>query len=188
MTPATYPELVNRATRLVEAGRPSATMRLNDRESALAFIVDSHAVLSALEAHIWALVSPGRAVGVRSAAHPDPVEAAALHLAAAISETVGVERPHPSLLAGSGSAWTEAARNLRAATDLVHMRAVIRTALGGLTPRQRAAVALRYVHGLSDAEIGAALGCRAGTASSLLTRARRALAKSGELSLEGGSR
>ncbi|WP_225753161.1 hypothetical protein [Actinotalea sp. Marseille-Q4924] len=121
MTPATYPELVNRATRLVEAGRPSATMRLDNRESALAFIVDSHAVLSALEAHIWALVSPGRAAGVRSAAHPDSVEAAALHLAAAISETVGVERPHPSLLAGSGSAWTEAARTIRAATDLVHL-------------------------------------------------------------------
>ncbi|EYR65308.1 hypothetical protein N866_00035 [Actinotalea ferrariae CF5-4] len=121
MTPTTYPDLINRATRLVEDGRPSATIRLDDRESALALVLDSHAVLSALEAHIWALISPGRASGVRSAAHPDTVEAAALQLAAAISETIGVERPHPSLLAGSESAWTEAARTLRAATDLVHL-------------------------------------------------------------------
>jgi RNA polymerase sigma factor (sigma-70 family) len=61
------------------------------------------------------------------------------------------------------------------------LRAELREALAELSPRQRAALALRYVHGLSDAEIAAALGCRPGTASSLLTRARYALA-----TLEGG--
>jgi len=53
--------------------------------------------------------------------------------------------------------------------------------------RQRAAIALRYIYGLSDVEIAAALGCRAGTASSLLTRARDLLRKSGLLAFEGGT-
>lgn len=104
MTPAIYPDLIARATRLVEDGRPAATIRLDDRESALEFILSSHAVLSALEAHIWALIGPGRAAGVRSAVHPDSVALQRMRLAAAISQTVGVERPHPSLIAGSGSA------------------------------------------------------------------------------------
>ena len=39
-----------------------------------------------------------------------------------------------------------------------------------LSPRQRAAVVLRYVDGLSEAEIATALGCRPGTVKSLLSR------------------
>jgi RNA polymerase sigma-70 factor (ECF subfamily) len=73
------------------------------------------------------------------------------------------------------------------ATDAVHLQAALRAALADLSARQRAAVALRYIHGLSDAEIAAALGCRAGTASSLLTRARTLLSKNGLLALEGGT-
>ena len=74
------------------------------------------------------------------------------------------------------------------ATDIVLLRAALRTALADLSARQRAAVALRYVYGFSDAEIAAALGCRAGTASSLLTRARALLSKNGFLAFEGGTR
>jgi RNA polymerase sigma factor (sigma-70 family) len=73
------------------------------------------------------------------------------------------------------------------ATDTVLLQASLRAALADLSPRQRAAVALRYIHGLSDEEIAAVLGCRAGTASSLLTRARQLLRKNGFLALEGGS-
>ena len=73
-------------------------------------------------------------------------------------------------------------------TDIVLLRDALRVALADLSPRQRAAVALRYIHGFSDAEIAAALGCRAGTASSLLTRARILLSKNGSLSLEGDTR
>lgn len=73
------------------------------------------------------------------------------------------------------------------ATDMVLLRATLRAALADLSARQRAAVALRYIHGFSDAEIAAALGCRAGTASSLLTRARILLSKNGFLALEGGT-
>lgn len=73
------------------------------------------------------------------------------------------------------------------AIDTVLLRASLQAALAHLSARQRAAVALRYIHGLSDAEIAAALGCRAGTASSLLTRARDLLRRSGVLALEGGT-
>ena len=48
-------------------------------------------------------------------------------------------------------------------------------ALAGLPPRQRAAVTLRYVHDLSDAEIARALRCRRGTVRSLLSRGREAV-------------
>ena len=119
MTPATYRDLIAQATTLIEDGRRSTAIRMDDRNSALAVLTDLHAVLSALEAHVWALIGPGRAAGVRSALRPDPVEAAALHLAATITETIGVERPHPSLLSGPHGAWGRAAQTIRAATDLV---------------------------------------------------------------------
>jgi RNA polymerase sigma factor (sigma-70 family) len=47
--------------------------------------------------------------------------------------------------------------------------------LAGLPSRQRAALTLRYVHDLTDDEIGAALGCREATVRSLLSRGRAAL-------------
>jgi hypothetical protein len=119
MTAATYRDLIAQATELIEDGRRSTAIRIDDRDSALSVVTDRHAVLSAVEAHVWALIGPGRAAGLRSALHPDPVEAAALHLAAAITETIGVEHPHPSLLAGPHGAWGRAARSIRAATDLV---------------------------------------------------------------------
>jgi RNA polymerase sigma factor (sigma-70 family) len=57
-------------------------------------------------------------------------------------------------------------------------------ALEGLPPRQRAALTLRYVHDLTDAEIARALRCRPGTVRSLLSRGREAV----RAHLEGGSR
>lgn len=48
-------------------------------------------------------------------------------------------------------------------------------ALARLPVRQRLALTLRYVHDLSDEEIGAALGCRVGTVHALLSRGRSAL-------------
>jgi len=47
--------------------------------------------------------------------------------------------------------------------------------LDGLPPRQRAALTLRYVHDLSDADIARALRCRTGTVRSLLSRGREAV-------------
>jgi RNA polymerase sigma factor (sigma-70 family) len=66
-------------------------------------------------------------------------------------------------------------------TEALILRDALQRALPMLSPRQRLALALRYVHGLSDAEIAAALGCRPGTAASLLSRARATLLKHGAL-------
>lgn len=46
----------------------------------------------------------------------------------------------------------------------------VRDALAVLSPRQRAAVVLRYFEDLSEAEIAATLRCRPGTVKSLLSR------------------
>jgi RNA polymerase sigma-70 factor (sigma-E family) len=46
----------------------------------------------------------------------------------------------------------------------------VREALGVLSPRQRAAVVLRYFEDLPEAEIAQVLGCRRGTVKSLLAR------------------
>ncbi|HMG42223.1 MAG TPA: SigE family RNA polymerase sigma factor [Acidimicrobiales bacterium] len=46
----------------------------------------------------------------------------------------------------------------------------VRQALATLSPRQRAAVVLRYFEDLPEAEIARALGCRPGTVKSLLSR------------------
>jgi RNA polymerase sigma-70 factor (ECF subfamily) len=54
----------------------------------------------------------------------------------------------------------------------------IRQALAQLPPRQRLALALRYVGGLTDSQIADVLGCRRGTACSLLSRGRTALQSS----------
>jgi RNA polymerase sigma-70 factor (ECF subfamily) len=54
-------------------------------------------------------------------------------------------------------------------------RGALGQALATLPHRQRLALALRYVHDLTDREIAAALGCRRGTANALLSRARATL-------------
>lgn len=61
-------------------------------------------------------------------------------------------------------------------------RAALAAALAELPPRQRLALALRYVHDLSDDDIATALGCRVGTAHALLSRGRAALRSDPQLS------
>jgi RNA polymerase sigma-70 factor (ECF subfamily) len=60
-------------------------------------------------------------------------------------------------------------------------RSALAAALAELPPKQRLALALRYVHDLSDAEIAAALGCRTGTVHALLSRGRGALRQDKQL-------
>jgi RNA polymerase sigma factor (sigma-70 family) len=73
-------------------------------------------------------------------------------------------------------------------------RGALTEALAGLKPKQRLALALRYVHDLSDAEIAAALGCRTGTVHALLSRGRAALRRDPQLAAvaleltQGGSK
>jgi RNA polymerase sigma factor (sigma-70 family) len=57
----------------------------------------------------------------------------------------------------------------------VESRRALATSLAELPPRQRVALALRYVHDLSEGQIAEVLGCRPGTAASLLSRGRAAL-------------
>lgn len=70
-------------------------------------------------------------------------------------------------------------------------RGALAAALAELPPKQRLALALRYVHDLSDTEIAAALGCRPGTVHALLSRGRGALRQDKQLAelalaFEGG--
>ena len=60
-------------------------------------------------------------------------------------------------------------------------RGALAAALAELPPKQRLALALRYVHDLSDAEIAAALNCRPGTVHALLSRGRGALRQDEQL-------
>ena len=53
----------------------------------------------------------------------------------------------------------------------------MRDALKSVTPRQRAAIVLRFYEELSEREIAKLLGCRPGTVKSLLTRGLRTLRK-----------
>jgi RNA polymerase sigma factor (sigma-70 family) len=52
--------------------------------------------------------------------------------------------------------------------DALALREAMRRAMASLPPRQRLAMALRYVHDLKEADVAAALGCRNGTAAALL--------------------
>jgi RNA polymerase sigma-70 factor (ECF subfamily) len=60
-------------------------------------------------------------------------------------------------------------------SSLLAVRVGLASALAELPPKQRIALALRYVHDLPDAEIAAALRCRPGTVAALLSRGRAAL-------------
>ena len=64
-------------------------------------------------------------------------------------------------------------REPRAFDAWVHR--ALATSLAELPPRQRVALALRYVHDLSEAQIAEVLECRPGAAASLLSRGRAAL-------------
>jgi RNA polymerase sigma-70 factor, ECF subfamily len=53
----------------------------------------------------------------------------------------------------------------------------VRKEIGGLKPKMRLPILLKYVEGLSYAEIAEVLGCSKGTVASRLNRAHKALAK-----------
>ena len=148
MTSARYSDLLHQAASRLEQGRRELDRRFDDRASAYAMIADREAVLSALEAHVWAIVTPGRAAAVRSAFHPDDIEAAAMRLVDALTKAVGTEKPHPSLLTMPRSPWARAAQAIRAASDLL---AVHHDASG--TPRTPVASLLQSAD-FRDAALG----------------------------------
>src|ERR1700704_398300 len=53
----------------------------------------------------------------------------------------------------------------------------VREAIGGLKPKMRLPIMLKYIEGLSYEEIAGVLGCSKGTVASRLNRAHKALAK-----------
>ena len=53
----------------------------------------------------------------------------------------------------------------------------VRQAIGGLKPKMRLPILLKYIEGLSYEEIAEVLGCSKGTVASRLNRAHKALAK-----------
>lgn len=59
--------------------------------------------------------------------------------------------------------------------DVLALRQALLRGLEALPTRQRVALALRYVHDLTEPEIAEVMGCRPGTAASLLSRGREAL-------------
>lgn len=74
---------------------------------------------------------------------------------------------------------------------LLATRAALAKSLAQLPAKQRIALALRYVHDLSDTQIANALGCRTGTVHALLSRSRQKLRHDPRLAelalaLEGG--
>jgi RNA polymerase sigma-70 factor (ECF subfamily) len=77
---------------------------------------------------------------------------------------------------------------------LLVARELLAAALAELPVKQRLALALRYVHDLSDADIAAALRCREGTVHALLSRGRAGLRRDPQLAQfalatsSGGSR
>jgi RNA polymerase sigma-70 factor (ECF subfamily) len=61
---------------------------------------------------------------------------------------------------------------------VIAARGALTQAMTTLPPKQRVALALRYVHDLTDREIAEALGVRRGTVNALLSRARSTLRES----------
>ena len=68
--------------------------------------------------------------------------------------------------------------------DEVEERSALIAALAELPPRQRAVVVLRYWEDMTDAQVGALLGCSAGTVRSQATRALAKLRASAGLAGE----
>lgn len=80
--------------------------------------------------------------------------------AAALSERLHVESPHPAEI-------------LSADERRIRVRAAVET----LPPRQRATVALAYFEGLTYPEVADALGCTVGTVKTQVSRAMHTLAR-----------
>jgi DNA-directed RNA polymerase specialized sigma24 family protein len=78
-----------------------------------------------------------------------------------------------SALARTAARW-RSVRN-RDRPEAYVLRQAVWAALGGLPPRQRAVLVLRYYEDLSEAEIGQVLGCSRGTVKSQAAKALRAL-------------
>ena len=95
-----------------------------------------------------------------------------------VSRAIGermARRAERSLDELDGGSEPVAAADPAMEAEAIARRDALTRAMAGLPTQQRIALALRYVHDLSEPEIAAAMGVRAGTAGSLLSRGREAL-------------
>jgi RNA polymerase sigma factor (sigma-70 family) len=107
--------------------------------------------------------------GLRTLREPDRFDAWVHRIT--VRHTVrALRRRRDEALTAAPEPWHEPDDAGRLAT-----REVVRHALAALPERQRIALALRYVHDLSEEEVADALACRPGTAASLLSRGRELL-------------
>jgi hypothetical protein len=181
MTPVTYGDLIARAARAVHDGAAQVQHRPFDTTTeALSAMADFHGVLDAVEGHTWAIINPARAAGITSSHWPEPAEIAALGMAAQIRRVTGTLRPHPSLLRPAVGPWGEAARCLRAASDLLAVHRNLDGTprspdAGAIEDRAGRAGALARVGDLADAVVAMEdfLALRAGQAGVSWPEVRR---------------
>lgn len=133
MSPTTYGELFQQATRHLEQGRRELHLeRFDGKEQAENAVSAYYGLLDASRQHIWALITPARMAGVIATEHPHPVEAAALALAESLQVGPDDLPPHPQVIASPRHDWDRAGRYLRAAADLLSTH--VNVTGGALTP------------------------------------------------------
>ncbi|RYV49542.1 hypothetical protein [Pengzhenrongella frigida] len=119
--PATYGELMLGTEMGIRHGVVwMQNLPLERREFAETAINDFRDVLRALKEHTWVLLDTRRVQGITEAGAPDPRERAAVRLGEALDEIVGPTPPWAWVGATiSPSPWANAAKCVRAATELV---------------------------------------------------------------------
>jgi hypothetical protein len=120
MSAATYGALFDQAIVHLGDGSREATRRLEDKDAATATVAAYSGLLDAARQHVWALIVPARVAGVAESEHAHPVEAAALAMVDAMPPTPDDLPPRaPILIEANHHPWDQAAKCLRAASDLL---------------------------------------------------------------------
>jgi RNA polymerase sigma-70 factor (sigma-E family) len=127
------------------------------------------------------LATARRLVGSQTEAE-DLVQEALIETLSRYPDFTGIDRPlgyvRTVLYRSAFARWrlrrvevpTELPARLESPEGAIEDRLILDAALETLGERQRACVALRYLHGLDDREIASVLGCRASTVRSQLAR------------------
>ena len=118
--PATYGQLMDRAA-WATARAVTALERVpfDSPGEATAAITDFYALVRALESHTWTVLDPRRVPGIGAAFDSDPRERAAVELLDALQPLVRDHRQLPAPDRSSTAPWADAARCVRAATELL---------------------------------------------------------------------
>lgn len=120
----TYGELVTKAARCIHEGSARTQhQRFDSIDDAYEALIGYHAVLDAIERHVRSLADPHR-VGTLYGVPPglvtgDSVEYAAVQMVDSIPVLEDKDRRLPYLPGPNGHPWAQAARLLRAGTDLL---------------------------------------------------------------------